>query len=262
MKPITWRPFAKEDFSEAPWMERLIRPLNLALGQIQAGVSRGLTFGDNLNAEVRTIDVGGGAAAVAGATDTAWHVIGGVGEPAYTGSPAFSDYGSGDQPSRYKRDATGTVFLQLSVTGGATGQPVFTLPEGFRPAGLLWITGLTNHGAGPSVWSIASTGVVTLVASGSAPFGLVTSFPADDYTAPAGTAETSSFPVKFQTTVRGKAIGVLVLRAVRLSGRNESPVTGLGGAAWDQDGATISLRGVTGISPGSTYRLTLLVVGG
>lgn len=128
MKAFEFRPFVKEDFPEAPWMEKLIRPLNSVLGQLRAGLDRSLSLGDNLNAEIKTLD-------------------------------------------------------------------------------------------------------------------------------------TSTFPVKFQTRVRGKTIGVLVFSAYEVSGRSLTAVSGIGGVGWDQDGSTIILRGVTGCNPGMTYRLTLAVIG-
>lgn len=261
MKTIEWKPLVREDFAEAPWMERLIRPLNNAMGQLSAGVARGLTLGENLNAEIKTVDVGGGKPAVAAVPasppDTAWHTVGAGGEPAFQNS--WANAAGSHAPCRFQRDGAQRVQIQGYVQSG--GAPlVFTLPVGYRPAYLLEF----DDAAG-GVWQVTSAGAVNHN-SGAAPASMDSlSFPADDYTAPTGAAganEVSAFPVKFSTTVRGKAVGLVVLRAVQLSGRDEIAVGGIGGAAWDQNGTTINLRSVTGISAGSTYRLTLLVVGG
>ncbi len=129
MKPFEFRNFVKEDFPEAPWMEKLLRPLNTLLGQVRAGLANGLTLGENLNAEVKTVDVQG-------------------------------------------------------------------------------------------------------VAS-----------------------------VKFKTRVKSAA-GVVLLRAVELSGRDQLPVSGVGGVNWAQSAETVTISSVTGLATGHTYRLTVAVLGG
>jgi hypothetical protein len=129
MKAFEFRPFQKEDFTEAPWMEKLIRPLNTLLSQIRAGMANGLTFEDNLNAEVKTVDV------------------------------------------------SGTVA------------------------------------------------------------------------------------VKFKTRVKS-ASGVILLKAVELSAREQLSVSGIGGVNWNQDGENVTISSVTGLAAGHTYRLTFAVIGG
>jgi hypothetical protein len=44
-------------------------------------------------------------------------------------------YGGGHLWPAYTKDAMGFVHLQGMVLGGTTGQPVFTLPAGYRPIG-------------------------------------------------------------------------------------------------------------------------------
>ena len=247
MKAFEFRPLVKEEFSEAPWMEKLLRPLNSTLSQIRSGLDRGLSLGDNFNAEVKALEIRGGKAAVAAVvTDSAWHNIGDPGEPAWgTGS----NNGAPWTPTRFKR-INGVVYVELAanVTNGAV---TFTLPAGYRPSA-------TIAASFPGIsFTVASSGAVTPSATLSAQ--CMFCFPSDDLAS--STAEVAAFPLRFATTVRGRAMGVLLLRAVSISGRNESAVAGIGGVGWDQDGSTIILRGVTGLNPGASYRLTVLVIG-
>lgn len=251
MKAPEFRPFVKEDFSEAPWMDRLIRPLNSVLGQLRAGMDGGLTLGDNLNAEIKTIDIGGGRAAVAVGDDAAWRNVGEAGQPAWvTGTNVGAPYIS----TRFRR-AGGIVHVQVAANA-TSGAVLFVLPEGYRPAAeIRWPCMIL--GAGAAHGSVAVDGSVSVIWTGQAVSGV--SFPADDV--PAGVAASSAFPVKLSTTVSGKIAGVLVLAAYSVSGRSLTAVSGIGGVGWDQDGSTIILRGVTGLNPGATYRLTLAVIG-
>lgn len=69
-------------------------------------------------------------------TPTIWHVVGAVGEPAFTSSttsvPSF-------QPLRFRKDSNGTVTIEGSIQNAiiSTGTPIvgmFNLPVGSRPS--------------------------------------------------------------------------------------------------------------------------------
>ncbi len=131
MKAPEFRQLVTEEFPEAPWIERLIRPLNTVLGQVRAGLSNGLTIGENLNGQVKVLD----------------------------------------------------------VTGGA-------------------------------------------------------------------------FPVRFKCSVRGKPVGAWPIRCVEVVGREEKAIGQAVSVDWDADGDVFTVRGVTGLTAGTPYRLTLAVIGG
>lgn len=59
MRIPEFRQIVREDFPGVSWIDKLIRPINLALGQIVAGLRNGLTLAENMNAEVRTVDLSG-----------------------------------------------------------------------------------------------------------------------------------------------------------------------------------------------------------
>lgn len=64
-------------------------------------------------------------------TMDSWHSVGASGEPAFTN--AWANYGSGFRTLQFRKDPTGRVWLRGFITGGTIGQPVFTLPAGYRP---------------------------------------------------------------------------------------------------------------------------------
>lgn len=76
------------------------------------------------------------------APDTAWHVVGTAGEPAYQNG--WSTYDAASFPiARFRKDAAGWVHLSGLVKGGTVGGPpsgtIFTLPVGYRPSKTLHI---------------------------------------------------------------------------------------------------------------------------
>lgn len=63
----------------------------------------------------------------------AWHLIGGGGEPAFSGT--WANYSTSPYPpARFRLCADGTVELNGMVKAGTNGSSIFTLPVGFRPA--------------------------------------------------------------------------------------------------------------------------------
>lgn len=67
-------------------------------------------------------------------TDTEdWHVVGGVGEPAYQNSWVFFG-GTDEYAPQFRKDALGIVSLRGMTKNGTLGSSIFTLPVGYRPA--------------------------------------------------------------------------------------------------------------------------------
>ncbi len=59
-----------------------------------------------------------------------WHLVGGVGEPAFQNS--WGNLGAGFQPVRFRRQGD-EVTIEGVAAGGGLGTTVFTLPVGYRP---------------------------------------------------------------------------------------------------------------------------------
>lgn len=268
MKAPEFRPFVKEDFAEAPWMEKLLRPLNTVLTQVRSGLANGLTFAENLNAEIKTVDVGGGSAAVAAVA------------AAESFASATVDVTSG---------APGTVALRSGSTAeNVSGVSIETVSVGIslRVVRFTFATAMpdTNYTVNPAreyppIGTTAIQPIVIARTTGSFDvgfgethtngwyhvdnvahsFSVLTRHPPSGGSA--GSNESPAFPLRFQTRVKN-AKGVLLLKAVQLSGRDQIPVPGLGGVGWAQSGNTVTIESVTGLVGGSTYRLTLAILGG
>jgi hypothetical protein len=240
MKRPEFRPFAREDFPDAPWIERLIRPLNTVLGAVTAGLGNGLTLGENLNAEIRTLDI---------TTRDEWTALT-LMNGATAGALAVPGY-------RYE---AGAVRLRGEITSLPGADIVFA--SGYpKPTHRQWLTGGGYNGTtafglriGISTDGLSSyeqqSGVTYLSLDG-------LTYPFEGH-APANPA----FPVRFTTKVKGRVAGVLVLRCVELQGRNELPVNDSLSVGWSADGGNVQLNSVAGLAGGKTYRLTLAVLGG
>lgn len=58
------RRIMREDFRDAPeWLDRLLYPINLFLDSVYTALNRNLTFGENVRAQVKTIQITAGATA-------------------------------------------------------------------------------------------------------------------------------------------------------------------------------------------------------
>ena len=88
------------------------------------------------------------------------------GRPASPRSPAAGpNFGSGRTTAGFYLDKGSVVHLKGSVTGGASGTPVFTLPAGYRPGADLLMTA----GSGSNILVnvlLSSTGTVSVFCNG------------------------------------------------------------------------------------------------
>lgn len=102
------------------------------------------TDGNNYNVlAIRTVEVKAGTSSTAGyigdyssfvslKSPEAWREVGAVGQPAYG-----ANYSAGSGYAKFRKSRVGLVTIDMVVTCGAgatTGQTIFTLPAGYRPA--------------------------------------------------------------------------------------------------------------------------------
>lgn len=80
---------------------------------------------------------------VASVPQEAWHVVGGAGEPAFQNG--WVTFGAPFANARFRKDPSGTVFLEGAVKSGTT-DTMFTLPPGYRPATDQWCTSMAYVG--------------------------------------------------------------------------------------------------------------------
>ena len=120
----------REDYKDAPaWFDALLITLNQALGDTANALNGGLTFAENMRAELKTIEV------TMPSEFPTWHLVGATGEPAFQNG--FTNWdASGFRPASFRMWPNGMVeisgFVKQSPTA-ATFVAIFQLPSGYRP---------------------------------------------------------------------------------------------------------------------------------
>jgi len=89
----------------------------------------------------------------------AWHEVGAAGQPAFQNG--WTNFGAGFSTLAFAKDSAGFVHLKGTITAGAFGVAVFTLPAGYRPAQNLALPVAIERNA-----DIFTTGDVELFQSG------------------------------------------------------------------------------------------------
>jgi len=79
-----------------------------------------------------TVYINGGFLPDGASYDTDWHVMGDAGEPAFEGTWAAGSPST--DPVRFRKDASGNVFLAGFAESGSAGSVIFYLPTGYRPS--------------------------------------------------------------------------------------------------------------------------------
>lgn len=72
--------------------------------------------------------------------------------------------------------------------------------------------------------------------------------------------EAHTFPLRVKSGIRSTPAGVAVVGARDLTAKGQPPAS-VGSAAWSASGDTLLVTSVSGITPGHSYRLSLLVLG-
>lgn len=253
--------FVPEDYPDltAPEnREKFLRNLNAFAETANKKFQPGGQDLGSLAGFTKEITIGGGKAAIAAASpDTAWHTIGGGGEPAF--GAGITNTGAPYPSCRFMRDAGGTVFVQLAYNRSAgNGSTVFVLPAGYRPSGKLEFASNSN---GVQRTTVLADGTVVTDYATANPIVVSCVFPAEDYTPATGTSETSAFPIRFKNELGKSPAGIAILGAwnTTTSGK-EAPVS-VGSPAWSLADGQIVLHDVSGLLPGKKYRLTIRVFG-
>src|SRR5690606_28676234 len=68
-----------------------------------------------------------------------WHYVGEAGEPAFLNS--WDNFADLNYHLAFRIRESGIVDVQGAVTGGANQDPIFQLPEGYRPSGFTAVFG-------------------------------------------------------------------------------------------------------------------------
>jgi hypothetical protein len=281
MKIGEFRALAKEELPEAPWISKLLDPLNRFLLSVRAALANGLTFADNFNAEVRTIDVttrSGPTGCVVFASRSTLPATFPTGAATIVpfDTVAFDPAGAFDSASGlFRVPAAGVYHVTATVTlsnlAPGTGEMFVELRVGAAV-----VARGTRH-AIQGAWQAETASAFVKLAAGE----LVGAFVYQSNGADRGTETTplaSHFsiakvggadaisslttPARWKSKVRGKVTGISILRAVEVVDRAEKPVFAALGIDWAQDGENTIIAGVAGLTGGKTYRLTVVAFGG
>jgi hypothetical protein len=249
--PPSIRSLNVEDFSDLEpdqlrLAKRLIEPINGLLTGNATALNRGLTLGDNLSAQVKSLDV---------QAPSPW-----VGLTLAAGWVAFSPtYGTGFETHGARKDGDRCRLRgALKYTGaGSLPLAVATLPSGY---GALEEAILTTSGNDAYARvDVTPAGALTLVSgSGSSYLSLGgLSYPALD----GSPAVLSPFPLKFACSVKPRPRLVWLASVVdKASPTSPPPVVGLPSCTWD--GQNVVVHAVPGLTSGRNYTLTFVALAG
>jgi hypothetical protein len=226
-----------EDFpDQSEWIEPIIRALNSGASQTSSALSKSLTFGENFNATIQTMEV-----TLKPAGD--WR------------TPTMTN-GWVSDGAKYRRVGD-RVEIQGSMMSGTIGVAAFTLPEGFRPAVTLRFPTTSNSLFGQI--TVQATGEVTPSVGVNTSFALNCAFAVDG-----GTLVNGAFPMKFSHKLQSgaKPAGCWVIAVSDVTGSARNPASGSGFCAWRPNGSEVIVDDVPGLAAGHKYQVTFLVIGG
>jgi hypothetical protein len=238
--------FVAEDYPriDSPeYREKFLRNLNQLAERVTKGLGTNGISLENLNAEVKSLEV---------KTRDEWIAL--------SLTNGWTAYGAPFAAPAYRWNAGAVELRGLVVPGAGV---IATLPVEARPGATLVFpravdTGPTTYNT-PARLDVQASGAIVATNS---PAGMLW-MPLDGVRlAAAGpSAANPAFPVRFKTKVSGKPAGIVILGAqdATTSGR-ETPVS-LGSPAWSVSKDQIVIHDIAGVLAGRNYRVNLLVLG-
>lgn len=243
----------KEEFPEAPWMDRLLRPLKNFTDDVRAALTNGLTFSANMVTQTVEFQVTlfEDKYAVIPATDWGYYLE--VSEAHY-------------QPPVWRKLDNGMIWLNGSLAGGNAGSVAFVLPAAAAPLREVefWATGSFDGYPQPFRVRIDQLGSVWvgegMDQAACEYIHMNASYEAADVTPVVNPA----FPVSFLLTLGGGRVvkGVVPLRVVEVVSTRDERIAGTATSVeWTTSGDQLVIQNMPGLLPGRRYKVTLLVTG-
>lgn len=264
----------------APVFEKLFGQLNPHMNDLSVLLNKRLTFGANIAAVFKDVTVN--------IPSVDWTYIGDTGAPAFSGTWVNYDNTSPytDERAAFRINPEGLVSIKGTIKDGTINTSAFTLPPGFRPQTEINLACATNTGYGRLL--IDETGVVQPVSGGTGWFAVQAHFYAEavggaqEWVGAVQNWRDKSWPVTVKATdtngqdVVGDVKAVIPVMAwdltknvntissdTRTDGVNVQTGNAVHGCVWEPKGkGQVLLRRIGGLSPGRTYRVTLLIIGG
>jgi hypothetical protein len=236
----------REDFQELaddyPEVERLLQRLNNFGTGVSSSLSRGLTLGENVAAQVADITATPSDDWIAATYQNSWATF------------------AGDPATQYVKLENGLVRMRGRIIGGATGTVAFTIPADFAPDRTIYQSALSSA-TQPARATIGTTGTVTIDFLGAPTWIAVdgVSFVAADRHP--DTNDHTAMKVKLTLPSGRRPKGVTVIRARDVTNKTEEHVGVNPWVDWYDDGGQLVIEHIAGLAPGRTYNLRLLIWG-
>jgi hypothetical protein len=238
----------EEYASQAEWIERLLRPLNVFSQTTVNAVNGGLTIAGNIVASYRTVR------AVVPALP--WVAL----------TPQNSTQTAGEPTLAYYVDALGEVYLRGAVapTTKADNTIMFTMPATLYPETTQTLLLNHDHGSSHAYCKLSSVdGTMRIFNLSSSAtnvfFNNITYFAV---TPPAITAYVGpDWPIRLSTGFGNTVAAVLLTQAIDTETK-ETTSAGTANIDWEISARNeVSIKRVNGLTPKRTYDLTFLILG-
>lgn len=228
-----------EDFPEqSDWIEPVLRAINDGSTQTSSALSKALTFGENFNATVQSVEVTLKDDWQTATLSNSWVAM------------------SSDQAPQYRRVGD-IVYLRGAMVSGSVSSSAFTLPTGYRPPATRAFS--TTSGGAFGEFTVDSAGVVTPTSGTNTSFWLAHHFAVE-----APQLANGAFPIRFEHKLKNgaKPSGCWLVAARDLTTGARSTLAASGYVAWSPNGTEVIIDNVLGLFATRKYSLTFLVVGG
>lgn len=236
--PLTFQ-LQSADFAGEPWSQKFLIPFNQFTKQVQGCLTNGLTFSQNVNAQIATFNV---------TILPFWQSVAALG---YQNSWVEGSSSAGVR-AQYAKKPDGTVIMRGFIKSGTIGDVAFTLPAAYRPDAQGVHLPVVSNNAFGYVY-VDTTGDVNPMAGNNTYVALDGSWMAGDPT------PVSNVSATFKSTLKTKCGALIVLDAVDQAGT--PTYIGALGADWTDNGSgTISIGYLAGVFPEKTYTVTVLAL--
>lgn len=225
-------------------LDKFFTQLNPFLRATASALNGGITLGQNAQAEIKTITITTPATSWVNATlNSGW-----------TNFPS-------NHTAAYRKDAAGVVWIKGLVTHSSTG-PIFILPTGYVPAEDYVVATAINTAGTEGYGRMKVQGLASVVpgqveidnGTPSTWGGINISFPCADLSP----GVLSCFPVNVSTKVNQPQMVI----ASTLDAAVSPTVSAAGMVSFLRTSGGFQVTNIPGLTPGKTYNVTLLIIGG
>lgn len=248
----------REELPDSPdWVDRLLLSQVPFQDQTSQALNRALTFGQNIQSQLATVDVVGPSPAWTSVATLNTITQDPIFQNGWVNYADSSYFGAG-----FTIDPVGVVRMRGVIASGTINTTAFTLPAGYRPERKCGFGSYSNGAFGAA--QVLSTGAVNPTVGNNTYFFIdgITFQAAIPCAAPPRPTG-PGWPIPIKLTIPTVS-WVHVASCVDLSAPFGAATTFGTGAVpeWGLGDGVAQIRHVPGLSPGRRYRLTLLLLAG